>query len=95
MKAQLCESNSLYLSRDNLAQAQECSQVSDVQASDKVQDKHTVVRSTSGRLRMKTLPETHLLGFLTVAREEFSTVSFYMLLFKHEKNRNSVKFSCS
>lgn len=46
----------------------------------------------SGRLQIKTLLETHLLHFLTFAREQFSKVSFYMLLIKHEKNREIVLY---
>lgn len=45
-----------------------------------------------GRLGIRTFLGTHLRGFLTVAREQFSKVSFYMLLIKHEKNREAVLY---
>lgn len=55
--------------------------------------RHSLVwEAQRGRLGIRTFLGTHLRGFLTVAREQFSKVSFYTLLIKHEKNREAVLY---
>lgn len=50
----------------------------------------------SGRFRIKTLLGTHLLGFMTLAREQFLKVFFVHAVDQTwEKQRNRVIFSCS